>query len=190
MKKVAVILANGFEEGEALLVVDILRRAGIYCDIVSIVGTTPVGSHNIMIYADKLIEEVEKEEYDMIVLPGGQPGADHLRDSEEVINWVQDFSKREDKFIAAICAAPQVLQKAGILEGVKVTSYPSDKYRKLFDKENYVDDNRELEEMVLVDGNIITSRGPATTFPFAYKLVEVLGMDADTLKEKMLYNNC
>lgn len=182
MKKVALLLANGFEEGEALFVVDILRRANITCDMVSIKDKGVTGSHSITVLADKLIQEIHSNDYDMIVLPGGQPGADNLRDSKEVITLIQEMNQK-NKLIAAICAAPQVLEKARINQNKKVTSYPAEKYREILKESNY------QEELVVVDNNIITSRGPATTLPFAYQLVEILGGNSKELKEKMLYND-
>lgn len=182
MKKVALLLANGFEEGEALFVVDILRRANIACDMVSIKDKNVTGSHSITVLADKLIQEIHSNDYDMIVLPGGQPGADNLRDSKEVITLIQEMNQK-NKYVAAICAAPQVLAKAGIIQNKKVTSYPAEKYREILKESNY------QEDLVVVDNNIITSRGPATTLPFAYQLVEILGGNSKELKEKMLYND-
>lgn len=181
-KRVAVILADGFEEVEALLVVDILRRASILCDTISIKDKEVKSSHGIIVKADRLITESSMEEYDMLVLPGGGLGADNLRDNSMVIDWVKYFNQN-NKYIAAICAAPQVLAKAGIIEGRRITSYPDDKYKKILSSGIYTD------EMVVVDNNIITSRGPATTFTFAYKLLDILGGDSDTLKEGMLYNS-
>ncbi|MBR3249844.1 MAG: DJ-1/PfpI family protein [Clostridia bacterium] len=188
-KKVAVVLANGFEEGEALFVVDIMRRSGIQCDTISIDKITVEGSHGIKVKADRLIKEVNKESYRMLVLPGGQPGADNLRDCGEIIAWVKNFANDDSKWIAAICAAPQVLAKAGVIKGKKVTSYPNEKYRQILKEGKYIDNIEEMNEMVVVDGNIITSRGPATTMPFAYKLVEALGVSTDELREGMLYNS-
>ena len=187
-KKAAVLLADGCEEGEALFVIDILRRAGVACDGVSITGGTVTGSHGIRFLADLEIGQADKGSYDMIVLPGGLPGADHLRDSREVVAWVRTFAENPEKYVAAICAAPQVLAEAGVVKGRRVTSYPGEKYRALLADAEYVDDNRQTQEMVVVDGNLITSRGPATTLPFAYKLVELLGGDAEALREKMCYN--
>lgn len=181
-KKVAVLFANGFEEGEALFVVDILRRGDIICDTVSIDEKTVTGSHNITVLTDKLLQDININDYDMVILPGGQPGADNLRDCEEVIEWIKEFDK-QDKYIAAICAAPQVLAKAGVIKGRKVTSYPAEKYKEILKETDY------QENLVVVDNNVITSRGPATTFPFAYKLIEILGGNSEELKEKMLYNN-
>ena len=187
-KKVAVLLANGFEEGEALFVVDIIRRAGFACDSVSVEEEIVHGSHGIRTIADCLIKDADLDSYDMIVLPGGLPGADTLRDNEIVIGWVKNFASKPDKYVAAICAAPQVLAKAGVSKGRRLTSYPGEKYLKLFADADYVDDNRLTEECVVVDGNLITSRGPGTTLPFAYRLVEVLGGDADKLRKAMQYD--
>ena len=186
-RKIAVLLANGFEEGEALLTVDVLRRAGFICDMVAVEEEMVQGSHGIKIMADCLLKNADRDSYDMVVLPGGLPGADTLRDTDAVIAWVQNFASRENKYVAAICAAPQVLAKAGISRGRRLTSYPGQKFYDLFADADYVDDNRKTEECVVVDGNLITSRGPATTLPFAYRLVEILGGDADALRKAMQY---
>ncbi len=187
-KKIAVLLANGFEEGEALFVIDVLRRAGFHCDGVSVQEEIVHGSHGIRVFADLLLADADRDSYDMIVLPGGQPGADTLRDNETVAGWVQAFATNPKKFVAAICAAPQVLARAGISAGRRLTSYPAEKYRALFQDANYVDDNRQTEECVVVDGNLVTSRGPGTTLPFAFRLTELLGGDADKLRQAMQYN--
>ena len=145
-KNIAVLLADGFEEGEALFVIDILRRAGFTCDGVSMQGETATGSHGIRVLPDKKIEDVDPERYDMVVLPGGLPGADTLRDSEAVVAWVKDFAAKAGlgKYVAAICAAPQVLAKAGVSAGRRLTSYPGEKYEKLFSL--YLDTYPELKE--------------------------------------------
>lgn len=181
MKKVALLVANGFEEGEALFVVDILRRAGLEATIVSTMDSLQVtGSHQITVVADRLLDK-EIESYDMIVLPGGLPGATNLRDNKQVIELVQFFNQQQ-KYIAAICAAPIVLQEAGVVSGKTITSYPGEKYESLFKDSIY------KEDIVVVDGHLITSRGPATTLPFAYTLVDVMGGNSEILKEGMLYN--
>ncbi len=187
-KKIAVLLANGFEEVEGLAVVDVLRRAGFVCDMVGVESEIVQGSHGIRIFADKLLQDVVADTYDMVVLPGGLPGADTLRDTEAVVAWVQEFAAREDKFVAAICAAPQVLAKAGVATGKRVTSYPGANFQAMFQDAEYVDDNTMTEDGVIVSGNMITSRGPGTTLPFAYRLVEMLGGPAETLREAMQYN--
>lgn len=182
MKKVAVLLATGFEEGEALFVVDILRRADIRCDAVSMDGQPQVtGSHAITVIADRVLDG-SIDEYDMIVLPGGMPGAANLKGNAKVLEAVQRFSRNPDKFVAAICAAPMVLAEAGVTHGKRLTSYPGAKYRNLFPDSEYVD------APVVVDGNLITSRGPATTMPFAFALVDILGGDSAPIREGMLFN--
>ena len=120
MKKVCVLLAEGFEEVEALTVSDIMRRAKVECDLVSIKDKKVTSSHGVSIEADKIFDE--SMEYDLIVLPGGIPGATNLRDDERVINILKK-QNREGKLIGAICAAPIVLGKAGLTEGRKITSY-------------------------------------------------------------------
>ncbi|MBU3146565.1 DJ-1 family glyoxalase III [Clostridium sp. CF012] len=181
MKKVAVFLAEGFEEGEALFVVDVLRRAEFQCDLVSINKEMVKGSHGVVVLTDKIISD-EIKEYDMIVLPGGLPGATNLRDDERVIELVKYFDKVPEKFVAAICAAPIILERAGIIKGRTITSYPGEEYTTLFKDANYV------EDIVVVDDHLITSRGPATVLSFAYALVDALGGDSSLLKEGMLYN--
>ncbi len=186
-KRAAVLLADGFEEGESLFVIDILRRASIGCDSVSIDQEMVRGGHDIYVKADRIISKEIFDDYDLVVIPGGMPGAANLRDCELVIDWVKKFDE-EKKYVAAICAGPMVLKQAGISTGRTLTSYPADKYRDMFADAQYIDDNAKMEQMVVTDGNLITSRGPATTFSFAYKLVEVLGGNADALKNGMLYN--
>ena len=185
-KKVAVMLAEGFEEIEALTVVDIIRRSKIECDMVSIKSEMVQGSHKMLVKSDKNITEINKDDYTMVVLPGGLIGTDNLMKCEELISWIKEFANNPKKCIAAICAAPQVFAKAGVVKGKKVTSYPDDEFKKVLKEAEYIDDDKQT---VVVDGNIITSRGPATAFAFAYKLVEILGGDAESLKSGMLYRD-
>ena len=181
MKKVAVLLANGFEEIEALTVVDVLRRAEVNCELVSIQEEFVTGSHNIVVKSDRLFGEDIKT-YDMIVLPGGLPGAENLAKSTKVIDIIKEFNKNENKYIAAICASPaMVLSVAEIEKDRYITSYPGIEYEEMLEKSNYVD------ELVVIDKNLITSRGPATTLLFAYKLVDVLGGNSIQLKKGMLW---
>lgn len=178
MPKVAVILANGFEEIEALTVVDVLRRANITCHMVGFEDKV-TGSHAIQVQADHVFNG-DLSNYDVIVLPGGMPGAAHLRDNESLISELQKF-EQVGKKVAAICAAPIALNRAGILEGRNFTCYDGV-------QEQIVDGNYQ-KETVVVDGNIITSRGPATALAFAYHLVETLGEDAESLRNGMLYTD-
>ncbi|MFA6505160.1 MAG: DJ-1 family glyoxalase III [Treponemataceae bacterium] len=182
MKRVAVLLAPGYEEGESLFLIDILRRGNIECHSVSVDGNkTVTGGHDITVIADKVLDDSIMD-YDMIALPGGMPGAENLKNSKKVIEAVQAFDADPNKYIAAICAAPMVLKEAGITKGRKLTSYPADKYRVMFADADYT------EEMVVIDRHLITSRGPATTLPFAYTLVDIMGGDSAPLKAGMLYN--
>lgn len=177
--KVAVLLATGFEEAEALFTTNILRRAEIKTDLVTINDEKEVvGAHDMKIVADKIFDD-SIYDYDMIVLPGGLPGATNLRDDERVIKAVQYFNDN-DKYIGAICAAPIVLKKAGIIKGKKVTSYPG--------FEDELEGAEYLQDKVVKDGKLITARGPAITMDFAYSIVEMLGYDSSLLKEGMLYN--
>ena len=182
MKKVAIILAEGFEEIEALTTADILRRAGILCDLISIDREFVSSCHDITVKADRIIDD-SINEYDMIVLPGGLPGANNLAENSNLIETIKKFNNDENKYIAAICASPAiVLSKAGIIEKKFITSYPDEDFESLLEDANYVD------ELVVVDGNLITSRGPATTMLFAYKLVDMLSGNSEVLKDGMLWN--
>lgn len=179
MKKVCVLLAEGFEEIEALTVSDVMRRANIICDLVSINKDKQVkSSHGIIVEADKLFED--NMEYDLVVIPGGMPGATNLRDDKRVINLIKKQNK-EGKLIGAICAGPIVLGKAELTEGRNITSYPG--------YENELPNCKYLEDEVVVDGNIITSRGPATAMAFSYKLLEKLGYEnlVEGISSGMLY---
>ena len=183
MKKVAVMLANGFEEGEALFTIDILRRAEISCDSVSIAEEFVTSSRKITVKADKILGDSKLAEYDMVVLPGGQPGSTNLSKDERVLQIVKNFLADDKKFVAAICAAPMVLKAAEVSAGKNLTSYPSAELKAMFTDANYIDD-----ALVVQDGNLITSRGPATVFNFAYKLVDVLGGDSEKISKAMLFD--
>ena len=182
MKKVAIMLAEGFEEIEALTTADILRRAEICCDLIGVDNLEVRGAHKIVVKLDKVLDNHIKE-YDMIVLPGGLPGATNLAENELLIETLKEFHQNKNKYIAAICASPAiVLSKAGIEKDRYITAYPGEKFENLLEQANY------LEELVVVDENLITSRGPATTFLFAYKLVDILDGNSEDLKEDMLWN--
>lgn len=179
MKKVVVFLAEGFEEIEALTVVDLLRRANVTCDTCSLKEKEVMGAHNITIVADKIIDKLDIIEYDAIILPGGMPGSINLKECEKVVAWVKEFNEK-GKLVAAICAAPIVLGQAEIVKGRKVTSYPG--------FEGELKEAVYCEEVVVEDNNIITSRGPATAIYFALKLIETLvdRNTADMLKKGIM----
>ena len=178
MAKVAVILADGFEEIEALTVVDVLRRANITCHMVGFEAQV-TGSHAIKVQADRVFDG-DLSDYDMIVLPGGMPGSANLRDHELLIAELQKC-EQVGKKVAAICAAPIVLNRAGLLKDKVFTCYDG--------VQEQIADGHYSKETVVVDGQLTTSRGPATALAFAYNLVEQLGGDADALREAMLYRD-
>ncbi len=179
MKKIACLLANGFEETEALETVDILRRAGLHVDIISIHEKIVTGSHGIQVVADMLLLD-NFNEYDMIFLPGGQPGANNLMANDIVISAILAFDK-EKKWLAAICAAPLVLDHAGVINNRKVTSHPSV-------AEGAFKNSTYLEREVVVDDHIITSRGVGTVAAFAFSIVELFGIDSKPLQDAMVFS--
>lgn len=170
MVKVLVPLVDGFEEIEAFAVVDILRRADIEVTTSGVTGTIVTSSHNIKVNTDARLIDLNPETFNAIVLPGG-PGHETLLRSETVLKIVDEFAK-QGKLVAAICAAPLVLAKLGLLKERKATIQPG------FEKEL----GRPRGDKVVIDGNIITSQGPGTAIEFALKIVEqLLG------REKALY---
>lgn len=179
MVKVAVLMAEGFEEGETLTVVDILRRAGIETSTFRFEDDEFVkGMHGMYIKSDKKFGQ-EIYDYDMIFLPGGRPGGANLLNNVDVIKLVQDFNK-ENKYIAAMCSGTVVLSEAKVIEGKNVTGYTG--YEEKLIGGNFKHD------VVVHDQNIITSQGPATPYPIAYKIAEILGKDTTVLRDRMLYN--
>lgn len=178
MARVAVLMAEGYEEGETLTIVDLLRRAGIECHTMSFECEFVKGMHNMSIKADKVFNE-EVKDYDMLVLPGGKPGGDNLKNNPEVISMVQYFNDH-NKYISAMCSGTIVLSEAKVISGKKVTGYIG--YDKKLVGGEFVD------EVVVFDQNIITSQGPATPYPFAFKIIEVLGKDVTEMKERLMYN--
>lgn len=178
MPKVLLPLADGFEEIEAITVVDILRRAGIEVIMGALEGLHVKGVHGIVVMADTLLSELESKDFDMIVLPGGLPGATNLAKNVKVLSLLQDFD-REKKHIAAICAAPLALKSAGVLKN-HYTCYPS--FETHIAHQGYSDVNN-----VVHDANIITSKGPSTAMEFALSLVEQLcGFEVKTNLTKSL----
>lgn len=171
MKKVAVCAADGSEEVETLTVVDILRRAGIDVDLVSSQNRGKFkSSHDIEIITDKNIRDVEFKEYDGMVIPGGLKGVENLGNNVPIINALQDMNEA-GKLVAAICAGPTVLGKAGILHGVKATVYPG------MDRE--LNGAEYVDKPDVCDGNKITGRSMASSIEFALEIVEFL-LDKET----------
>ena len=165
MSKVLTILAPGFEETEAVSVIDLLRRAGVQVTVCGLNDIHITGAHEITIMCDTRLEDLSTDDYDCLFLPGGQPGTNNLKGDRRIIDMVQHYHKKQ-KLIAAICAAPTVLHAAGILVGKKVTGYPSEKHSLI--------GSIYQEKNVVQDGNIITSRGVGTSLEFALYLIGIL----------------
>ena len=163
--KIIVPLAEGFEEIEAVTIIDVLRRAGLDTTGAGI-GESPVrGSHAIALSADEPIQGLDPADFAAIVLPGGMPGSENLRRSETVISFIRNIHQRGG-VVAALCAAPLVLGYAGVLEGRRATCYPG--------FEDTMKGATPTGAPVEVDGTIITGRGPGCAIPFALALVETL----------------
>ncbi|HIJ85591.1 MAG: DJ-1/PfpI family protein [Magnetococcales bacterium] len=167
MARVLVPLAEGFEELEAVTIIDILRRAEIECVVAGLQEGPVRGSRRTVIVPDTTLEQVMDQPFDMIALPGGMPGSSNLN-ADPRIHQLLDRLSREGKITAAICAAPLVLATSGLLKGKKGTSFPGALSQKLLEGVSY------QETAVVVDGTVITSRGPGTAMDFALTLVETL----------------
>ena len=184
-KRVAVFIAEGMEEIEALTVVDLLYRAGIPCETVSITNTNAVASsHDVTVVCDTEISNTrfDFDVYDMLVLPGGMPGTTHLGECEDLTEQVVRFVN-EGRQVAAICAAPTVLANLGVLEGRHATCFP--------DLQQVLVDNGAILEQdeVVVDGNITTSKGMGTAIPFGLAIIaHYRGQEfADELARKIVF---
>jgi DJ-1 family protein len=165
-KNVLVLVADGSEEMEIVIFVDLLRRAGINVDVVSIKDNDNLiqCSRNIKLLADKNINDIsDYDVYDLVYIPGGSVGVENLKSNSKVKEIIRYFYNSK-KYVSAICAGPLVLKESLNTKDLKLTSYPTlkDQY------ENYID------ELVFQDGNVITSQGPATTFLLAFKVIEIL----------------
>jgi 4-methyl-5(b-hydroxyethyl)-thiazole monophosphate biosynthesis len=165
MAKVLVPLADGCEELEAVTIIDLLRRAGIEVVTAGLKPGIVLASRGVRLVPDLTLDVALQEDYDMVVLPGGMPGASHLKADARIIELLKKMAAAQ-KFTAAICAAPMVLAEAGILDGKRATCYPGS-----------VDARPGLtlsSEAVVQDGKVLTSRGPGTAMDFALALVEAL----------------
>lgn len=178
--KAVVFLADGFEECEGLIVVDILRRAGVDTVMAAIGERLEVdSSRHIKVLADAMAEEVDYESVDLVVLPGGRLGTENIKYSAIVQKTVKEFA--EKKYVAAICAAPSILAGLGLLTSKKATCHP--------DFENQMDGAVLTGESVTAEGNIITGQGLGATFDFAFELVKMLvgEEEADRIKRGICY---
>ena len=165
MPKIIVPISNGFEEIEAISVIDICRRANIEVKIAAVEELLTVEAHNIKIQADCKIEDINSDDFDMIVLPGGLPNAFTLAENNKVQSLLKEFKEKKKK-IAAICAAPYALHKADVLNE-NFTCYPS------FEEKIRLNGYHNNDSIV-IDNDVITSRGPATAMVFALEIVNIL----------------
>jgi len=165
-KRILVPLAEGFEEIEAVAIVDVLRRAGLEVTTAGLSGTRVPGAHGIDVHADVDMDAVEAGSFDVVVLPGGMPGTTNLMADERVLSAVRELHG-SGRTTAAICAAPMVLAAAGVVDGVAVTSHPS--VRSKLGAADVRDTPR-----VIRSGNVVTSQGPGTAIEFALELVREL----------------
>jgi protein deglycase len=173
MKTVIVILAAGFEEIETITPIDMLKRAGANVQIVGVGGTQITGSHGITVTCDTTVSEIIHQPVDCVILPGGMPGTTNLLESNDVLNIVRS-NHRENKLIAAICAAPRILDKAGILEGKEYTCYPSAK--------SEIIHGIHRNSPVITDGNVITGRAAGSVFDFSNEVISHL-FSQDIMRE-------
>lgn len=178
--KVAVYFAEGYEELEALTVVDVLRRAKIEVVMTGISKETVTSARDISVQMDTTIEKLNHDDIDMIVLPGGVPGTQNLEANSLVLENIKRF-KEQGKWLAAICAAPSILGKLGLLMGEKATCYPG--------YEKYLEGCEYRDESTVVSHKIITGKGAGTSLAFAFGILEnIQGKEAvDQLKKNMQF---
>ena len=169
MKESALFLAEGFEEIEAITVIDVLRRAGVPIKTLSITSRLQVkGAHGIVVEADTTFDTVAMDDFDFLILPGGMPGTKHLGENKKLNDWLLAHAEKGGH-VAAICAAPSVLGRLGLLNGKKATCYPG--FESMLQGADFT------AAPVEVDGNIITANGPAAALRFALALVAELKGD-------------
>lgn len=180
--KALLVLAEGHEEIEAITPIDLLRRAGIKVTVAGLNKKEITGAHGLTTICDTTLEEYN-DDFDAIILPGGMPGTTNLMNSAKVIELVKQTSKDASRLCAAICAAPRVLSKAGILKNKRFTCYPG--------VEDNIPEGKHSIDNVVIDENIITSRGVGTAIDFSLAIVEFLvdTYAADLLANKIIYTS-
>lgn len=181
LKRFLVLLADGFEETEAVTAIDVLRRGGVEVVLCALGDKWVEGSHHIVIQADTTMDSGPLTDFDGIYLPGGTKGATTLRDDERVLKLIR-YYKEQGRKVTAICAAPIALERAGVLKGETVTSNPT--FR------SHITDADYSEDPVVVSGNIITSRAAGTTLPIGLEILRQLGLEkeAKQVSHDMLFD--
>jgi len=185
MSKVLVPLADGFEEIEAMSIIDVLSRGGVDVVVAGLEKREVEGSNTgLKFIAHTVLDEVDVSSLDMVVLPGGLPGSEHLAKSQKVKEIIKELHDA-DKPVGAICAAPWALKEAGVLDGKKHTNYPG--FESHTGVEGYISDQK-----VVIDDKVVTSRGPGTAICFALEIVKMLQGDETyaQLKEGLLADYC
>lgn len=180
--RAAIILAPGFEEIEAVAIIDVLRRGGVDLAVVAMTGETEVcGAHGLTVLAESALDDLRGADLSLLVLPGGMPGSRNLAECAAVLALLRDVQGRGG-IVAAICAAPLALQRAGLLAGRRMTCYPT--FKEQFPEARYV------AEDVVVDGNMVTASGPGSALRFSLALLETLGhaeVAADLAKGMLIH---
>ena len=181
MKKTGILIAEGFEEIEAVTAADVLRRGGVDAKLISVTGKLPVtGAHGITVTCDELLDQQKLMELDALALPGGMPGTLNLQNDPAVISALSAFSKT-DKLLCAICAAPKVLGEMGLLKGLSATCYPG--------FEVYLKGAEYTGADWTLDGNILTGKGPGLAMSFALRILAALSGEekAREVQEDLLF---
>ena len=166
-RKIVMVLASGFEEAEAVMTADVLRRLGFDLVLAGLDDIIVAGAHDIKITADAELAELDTVDFDAVVLPGGMPGAMNLRSSDELMEFTQTIYAGGG-VAAAICAAPIALARFGLIEGKTITAYPG--------FEEYLNGNVPTGRMTEIDERIVTGKGPGAAFEFAGRIAEALGV--------------
>lgn len=175
-KTICILLADGFEESEAIVPADLLKRLGVNVIFTSITDNKEIiGTHGFKILSDTTINNISTDDFDALMLPGGLPGTTNLRDSKKVISLVQQANLKE-KIISAICAAPIVLKDAGIADNKRITGYPSCEQFSLKHKFLFTDNDVEI------DGKIITAKAMGKAHLFAFAIAKALGFSDNEIK--------
>ena len=165
-KKIVMVLAPGFEEAEAVVTADVLRRIGFELVMAGLDDMIVAGAHDIKITADAMLSELDTVDFDAVILPGGLPGSMNLRNSAELMDFVHTIYTGGG-VAAAICAAPIALARFGLTDGKTITAYPG--------FEEYLNGNVPTGRMTEIDGRIVTGKGPGAAFEFAGRIAEALG---------------
>lgn len=181
MKKAAILISNGFEEGETMAVIDVFRRAGVRCDLVSAQDEVVESNTHVRVFADLMMDESLRD-YDMLIVPGGSPHINTIPENAQAMDIIRAFYADPEKYLVGICSGPVVFSKGGLLKGRKVTSYPGEKYEKYFTDAEYSTD------MIVVDDHLVTCRGPVTGFCLGFTLLDLLGEDGNKMRKRMLYD--